>query len=94
MVTKSVVLSDGTYATQVAMVPSNDPRVGNRGGEEKVTPLRAALLAGDVFLGGLLVSSLTKLTVHALETAGKRRKRRKSQPTHPPTHPISPPTYV
>lgn len=32
--------------------------------------LDRALVAGDVFLGGLLVSSLTKLTVRALEAQG------------------------
>jgi len=77
LVTKSVVLSDGTYATQVAMVPTGGGRGGGGGGgaggageDKSLTPLRRALLAGDVFLGGLLVSSLTKLTVRALETAG------------------------
>lgn len=70
LVTKSVVLSDGTYATQMAMVPREGGVVGMEGEEKNSTPLRRALLAGDVFLGGLLVSSLTKLTVRALETGG------------------------
>lgn len=34
------------------------------------TIIHRALVAGDVFLGGLLVSSLTKLSVRALEAQG------------------------
>ena len=74
LVTKSVVLSDGTYATQMAMVSTGGGAGGGTGGvggeEKSLTPLRRALLAGDVFLGGLLVSSLTKLAVRELETGG------------------------
>jgi len=72
LVSKSVVLADGTYATQVAMVPvPGGAGSGKLGAEDKSSPaFRRALLEGDVFLGGLLVSSLTKLTVQALETAG------------------------
>lgn len=103
VVTKSVVLSDGTYATQAVLVPAGGADKAGAGGEDgkAVAPLRRcvsggllarcvclfvcliykpshlythntnrALAAGDVFLGGVLVSSLTKLTVRALENGG------------------------
>lgn len=53
---RPAILADGTYATQAAVVEvplvSNAPTVPN---------LRALLLGGDFFLGGVLAGTLTKL---------------------------------
>jgi coatomer subunit beta len=61
LVTKNVVLSDGTYATQTvyseAKAPVND----------STPPLRKMLIGGDVFLGETLASSLSKLCLRAGE---------------------------
>jgi len=59
MVTKNVVLSDGTYATQTVYSESKTPEVDN-------TPnLRKMIVSGDVFLGSLVASCLTKLCLRA-----------------------------
>lgn len=61
IVTKNVVLADGTYATQTIY------------SEKKVTiadstpALRKMLIGGDVFLGSILASTLTKLCLRASE---------------------------
>jgi len=59
MVTKNVVLADGTYATQTVYSESKTPDLDS-------TPhLRKMIVGGDVFLGSLLSSCLTKLCLRA-----------------------------
>lgn len=58
MVTKNVVLSDGTYATQT--VYSEVKKV-----EDDTPGLRKMLIDGDVFLGSVVSSTLTKLCLRA-----------------------------
>jgi len=58
MVTKNIVLSDGTYATQT--VYSESKKV-----EDDTPGLRKMLLDGDVFLGSVVSSTLTKLCLRA-----------------------------
>jgi len=58
MVTKNVVLSDGTYATQT--VYSEVKKI-----EDDTPHLRRMLLCGDVFLGSVVSSCLTKLCLRA-----------------------------
>jgi len=59
LVTKNVVLADGTYATQTvysepkAVISDNTPH------------LRKMLIGGDIFLGEILASCLTKLCLRA-----------------------------
>jgi coatomer subunit beta len=55
IVTKNVVLADGTYATQT--VYSEKKTVAH----DTTPALRRMLIAGDVFLGEILASTLTKL---------------------------------
>lgn len=55
IVTKNVVLADGTYATQT--VYSEKKTVAH----DSTPALRRMLIAGDVFLGEILASTLTKL---------------------------------
>jgi coatomer subunit beta len=55
VVTKNVVLADGTYATQTVY---NEPDVVK---EEVMANLRKMIVDGDIFLGSVLASSLTKL---------------------------------
>lgn len=59
LITKNVVLSDGTYATQT--VYSEAPKVV----DEKMPPLRKMIVGGDVFLASILASSLTKMCLRA-----------------------------
>ena len=63
-VTKNVVLADGTYATQTTMTEPPKKEV------VVVTPLRRLLIDGDVFLGGVVTCSLTKLALRALALRG------------------------
>merc|ERR1740124_19358 len=59
MVTKNVVLADGTYATQTVYSESKTPDIDN-------TPqLRKMIINGDIFLGSLVGSCLTKLCLRA-----------------------------
>jgi len=58
MVTKNVVLSDGTYATQT--VYSEAKKV-----EDNTPMLRKMLISGDAFLGSVVSSCLTKLCLRA-----------------------------
>lgn len=58
MVTKNVVLSDGTYATQTVYTESKKV-------EDNTPGLRRMLLDGDVFLGSVVSSTLTKLCLRA-----------------------------
>uniref|UniRef100_A0AAV1UYQ3 Coatomer subunit beta n=1 Tax=Peronospora matthiolae TaxID=2874970 RepID=A0AAV1UYQ3_9STRA len=58
-VTKSVVLADGTYATETSYsAPAAKSAVAE---EEGVPGLRRLLLSGDFFLGAAVASTLTKL---------------------------------
>mmetsp|Transcript_31623 Transcript_31623/g.46664 ORF Transcript_31623/g.46664 Transcript_31623/m.46664 type:complete len:973 (-) Transcript_31623:59-2977(-) len=59
MVTKNVVLADGTYATQTVYSEAKIQQSDN-------TPqLRKMILNGDVFLGSLIAACLTKLCLRA-----------------------------
>jgi coatomer subunit beta len=60
MVTKNVVLADGTYATQtVYSEPKVNPALDN-------TPnLRKMIVGGDIFLGSVVSSCLTKMCLRA-----------------------------
>lgn len=61
MVTKNVVLADGTYATQTVYSETKTPELDS-------TPnLRKMIVGGDVFLGSILSSCLTKLCLRAGE---------------------------
>jgi coatomer subunit beta len=61
IVTKNIVLSDGTYATQ--SVYSEQKTVAH----DSMNSLRRMLIDGDVFLAEVLASSLTKLCLRASE---------------------------
>lgn len=56
MVTKNVVLSDGTYATQTVYSEPQKPAIN-----DSTPSLRKLLISGDVFLGETLAVALTKL---------------------------------
>ena len=62
MVTKNVVLADGTYATQTVYTEAPKAKV-----DDSTPPLRRILLGGDVFLGAIVSSALTKLCLRASE---------------------------
>ena len=62
MVTKNVVLADGTYATQTIYSEPAKMELSN------TTHLRKMLIGGDVFLGSLVASCLTKLCLRAGDT--------------------------
>ncbi len=59
LVSKNVVLSDGTYATQTVYSESKVPKL------DKTPFLRKMIVSGDVFLGSLVASCLTKLCLRA-----------------------------
>ena len=63
IVTKNVVLADGTYATQ--SVYTEAPKASYK--HDNTPALRRMLIDGDVFLGEILASSLTKLCLRAGE---------------------------
>jgi len=63
MVTKNVVLSDGTYATQTVYTESKKV-------EDDTAGLRKMLVEGDVFLGSVVASTLTKLCLRAGDMPG------------------------
>jgi len=67
MVTKNIVLSDGTYATQTVYTEAKKV-------DDSTPSLRKMLVGGDVFLGSVVSSSLTKLCLRASDlsiSAGK-----------------------
>jgi len=67
MVTKNIVLSDGTYATQTVYTEAKKV-------DDSTPSLRKMLVGGDVFLGSVASSSLTKLCLRASDlsiSAGK-----------------------
>lgn len=61
MVTKNVVLSDGTYATQTAY---SEPKI-NKNDLDKSPHLRKMIIGGDIFLGTIIASCLTKMCLRA-----------------------------
>lgn len=61
-VTKSVVLADGTYATETSYTSTKKAVVVE---EENVPGLRKLILSGDFFLGSAVASTLTKLCLRA-----------------------------
>jgi len=77
-VTRSVVLSDGTYATQVEYIkkpPINDRTLN-------IPMLRKIILAGDVFLGGALCGAMTKLTLRSIKAGQSNTKSMQLQTLH------------
>jgi len=60
MVTKNVVLADGTYATQTSYSEVKRPEM-----DDNTPQLRKMLIGGDVFLGSTVSSCLTKLCLRA-----------------------------
>lgn len=63
VVTKNVVLSDGTYATQTVYTESKKV-------EDNTPSLRKMLIEGDVFLGSVVSSTMTKLCLRAGDMPG------------------------
>ncbi|TMW56239.1 hypothetical protein Poli38472_008887 [Pythium oligandrum] len=61
-VTKSVVLADGTYATETSYSAPKKVAVVE---EESIPGLRKLILNGDFFLGSAVASTLTKLCLRA-----------------------------
>eukprot|EP00559_Dactyliosolen_fragilissimus_P005082 CAMPEP_0184856026 /NCGR_PEP_ID=MMETSP0580-20130426/1184_1 /TAXON_ID=1118495 /ORGANISM="Dactyliosolen fragilissimus" /LENGTH=972 /DNA_ID=CAMNT_0027350789 /DNA_START=16 /DNA_END=2934 /DNA_ORIENTATION=+ len=64
LVTKNVVLSDGTYATQTSYTEVKKV-------DDDTPHLRKMLVSGDVFLGTIISSCLTKLCLRAEEFSDK-----------------------
>jgi coatomer subunit beta len=60
MVTKNIILSDGTYATQTVYQEAKKY-------EDHTAPLRKLIVSGDVFVGSVVSSTLTKLCLRAGE---------------------------
>ncbi|KAL3790656.1 hypothetical protein HJC23_009756 [Cyclotella cryptica] len=61
MVTKNVVLADGTYATQTIY---SEPKI-NLASLDKTPHLRKMIVGGDIFLGEIVCSCLTKMCLRA-----------------------------
>ena len=61
MVTKNVVLADGTYATQTVY---SEPKA-NPADLDKSPNLRKMVVGGDIFLGTIVASCLTKMCLRA-----------------------------
>lgn len=61
-VTKSVVLADGTYATETSYDAPKKTEV-----EDSIPPLRKLILSGDSHLTAAVVSTLTKLCIRAIK---------------------------
>lgn len=64
IITKNIVLADGTYATQ--SIYSEAPKKSTTA-HDSLPALRRMLIDGDVFLGEILASSLTKLCLRGGE---------------------------
>lgn len=60
MVTKNVVLSDGTYATQTVY---SEPKIS--ASTDNSPHLRKMIIGGDIFLGTIIASCLTKMCLRA-----------------------------
>ncbi len=61
LVTKNVILADGTYATQTVY---SEPKV-SQSALDKSPHLRKMIIEGDIFLGTIIASCLTKLCLRA-----------------------------
>mmetsp|Transcript_6869 Transcript_6869/g.15685 ORF Transcript_6869/g.15685 Transcript_6869/m.15685 type:complete len:977 (-) Transcript_6869:124-3054(-) len=61
MVTKNVVLSDGTYATQTVY---SEPKI-SQNALDNGPQLRKMIIGGDIFLGTIIASCLTKMCLRA-----------------------------
>ncbi len=67
------MLADGTYATQTAVVETTTAAVNS---SASVVPnLRALLLGGDFFLGGVIAGTVTKLMLRLKGTSGASGER-------------------
>jgi coatomer subunit beta len=83
-VTKSVVLADGTYATETSYSVAAKQKSGAAAAasDESLPGLRKLILAGDFFLGAATAATLTKLCLRAnttstgivTPTSGKRKQ--------------------
>eukprot|EP00586_Coscinodiscus_wailesii_P000709 CAMPEP_0172484904 /NCGR_PEP_ID=MMETSP1066-20121228/12573_1 /TAXON_ID=671091 /ORGANISM="Coscinodiscus wailesii, Strain CCMP2513" /LENGTH=972 /DNA_ID=CAMNT_0013249731 /DNA_START=152 /DNA_END=3073 /DNA_ORIENTATION=+ len=62
LVTKNVILSDGTYATQTVYSESKAPVE-----EQSIPFLRKMIIEGDIFLASVLSACLTKLCLRAAD---------------------------
>ena len=62
LITKNVVLADGTYATQTVYSEPKHTVV-----DKSIPALRKMIIEGDVFLGSILASSLTKMCLRAAD---------------------------
>jgi coatomer subunit beta len=60
LITKNVVLADGTYATQTVYSESKVKK-----DEDNTPSLRKMIVAGDVYLGSIIAASLTKMCLRA-----------------------------
>ena len=65
---RPAVLADGTYATQTAVVETIASAVNSSASVEP--NLRALLLGGDFFLGGVIAGTVTKLMLRLKGTSG------------------------
>eukprot|EP00903_Cladosiphon_okamuranus_P009825 g9338.t1 len=65
-VTKNIVLSDGTYATQTTVVGG----AAAASAYKSEARLRQLLVGGEIFLGSALSASLTKMTLRAMDLLG------------------------
>uniref|UniRef100_A0A7S2UK79 Coatomer subunit beta n=1 Tax=Attheya septentrionalis TaxID=420275 RepID=A0A7S2UK79_9STRA len=63
LVTKNVILSDGTYATQTVYSEAK----ANPAAHDSTPHLRKMIIGGDVFLGSIVSSCLTKLCLRAAD---------------------------
>jgi coatomer subunit beta len=61
LITKNIVLADGTYATQTKYSEASKPT----NSADNTPALRKMIAAGDVFLGEILAAALTKLCLRA-----------------------------
>eukprot|EP00752_Nemacystus_decipiens_P004504 g4112.t1 len=66
-VTKNIVLSDGTYATQTTVVGG----AAAASAYKSEARLRQLLVGGEIFLGSALSASLTKMTLRAMDLLGE-----------------------
>jgi coatomer subunit beta len=69
MVTKNVILSDGTYATQTIYNSPTPDTLSSNDPLSKLPKLRKMIVQGDTFLSETLVSCLTKLVLRARQNS-------------------------
>lgn len=70
IVTKNVVLSDGTYATQTAYSEQAAPTSAED--DANAQSLRKMIVGGDVFLGSVVANCLTKMCLRASDSPGNK----------------------